>query len=123
MTDVETVEPAAVEAVEPAAGHELPMLPGELRPHPQPSAYVIVAAILAVVTSFEVAISYTDMPDGLMIALLLTMAAIKFGMIASWFMHLRTDAPIFRRFFVLGVVAAIVLFSIATISLHIFTPK
>jgi len=112
MTDVQV----------PEADHELPLLPGEVKPHPSPFAYVIIAVILCVITALEVALSYTDLADGVMIALLLTMAAIKFFLVASWFMHLRTDAPVFRRFFILGIVAAIILFSIAMSTLHIFSP-
>jgi hypothetical protein len=33
-------------------------------------------------------------------------------------MHLRTDMLIFRRFFVLGIVAAMILFTIVLLSLH-----
>ena len=30
------------------------------------------------------------------------MMVVKFILVASWFMHLRTDQPVFRRFFILG---------------------
>ena len=62
------------------------------------------------------------MPDGLIIAFLLMFAVIKFALVASWYMHLRTDKPIFRRFFVLGVVAAISLYLIVLTTLHVFSP-
>ena len=106
----------------PAEPH-LPMLPGEVRPHPTPARYVVIAAILVVVTAAEVGLYYLqgDVPDGLIIVFLLMFAMIKFALVASWYMHLRTDKPIFRRFFVLGIVAAISLYLIVLTTLHVFS--
>jgi cytochrome c oxidase subunit IV len=103
---------------QPAPG----LLPGEVSPHPTPFKYVMIAVILVVVTAIEIATSYLegDIPDGLIVTLLIGMAIIKFTLVASWYMHLKTDLPIFRRFFVLGIVAAIVLYSIVIGSLHGF---
>ena len=44
----------------------------------------------------------------------------KFVLVASWYMHLRTDKPIFRRFFMLGIVAAIMLYMIVLTTFHVF---
>jgi cytochrome c oxidase subunit IV len=52
--------------------------------------------------------------------LLLLFAVIKFFLVASWYMHLRTDRPIFRNFFVLGIAAAILLYLIVLSTLHVF---
>src|ERR1700704_5751564 len=84
------------------------LLPGEMRAHPDPYQYVIVAIVLAVITGVEIAVSYMtgDIPDGLIVVLLLSMMVVKFFLVASWFMHLRTDRPVFRRLFVLGAIAA-----------------
>ena len=93
------------------------------RPHPSPFQYVVIAVILVVVTGIEVAVSYMegDIPDALIVILLLTMAIVKFTLVVSWYMHLRTDKPIFRRFFVMGLMAAIVLYLIVLSSLHVFS--
>jgi len=106
-------------AMEPAPG----LLPGETRPHPSPFQYVMIAVILCVVTAVEIAVSYSegDIPDSLIVVLLLGMAVIKFTLVAAWFMHLRTDLPIFRRFFVLGIVAAIILYLIVLSTLSVFS--
>lgn len=103
---------------EPAPG----LLPGEVRPHPSPVQYVVIALVLVVVTALEVWVSYLDevFPNGLIIALLLVFGLIKFSMVAAWYMHLRTDKPIFRRFFVLGGVAAVLLYFIVLVTLHVF---
>jgi cytochrome c oxidase subunit IV len=111
---VEESLPAAV--LQPAPG----LLPGEVRKHPNPAQYVLIAVILVVVTGLEVGTSYLEgsIPDGLIVVLLLAMAFVKFVLVASWYMHLRTDQPIFRRFFILGTTAAIVLYLIVLATLH-----
>jgi cytochrome c oxidase subunit IV len=112
------------ESAAPApAPSELPMLPGEVRPHPTPQRYVMIAAILVVATAAEVSLYYLEgnIPDGLIIVLLLMFAVIKFTLVASWYMHLRTDKPLFRRFFVLGIIAAISLYLIVLTTLHVFS--
>jgi cytochrome c oxidase subunit IV len=134
-TETEPREPPADEqpgtALEPAdaappavAEPQVPMLPGEVRPHPTPQRYVMIAAILVVATAAEVGLYYLEgeVPDGLIITFLLMFAVIKFALVASWYMHLRTDKPIFRRFFVLGIVAAITLYLIVLTTLHVFSP-
>jgi cytochrome c oxidase subunit 4 len=98
------------------------LLPGEERPHPSPVQYVLIAVVLVVVTAVEVALSYMegDVANWLIVSLLMIMAIVKFVLVVSWYMHLRTDRPIFRRFFVMGLVAAIVLYAIVLSSLHVF---
>ena len=120
-TAVERAEAAPPAVAEP----QVPMLPGEVRPHPTPQRYVMIAAILVVVTAAEVGLYYLqgDVPDGLIIVFLLMFAVIKFALVASWYMHLRTDKPIFRRFFVLGIVAAISLYLVVLTTLHVFSPS
>jgi len=104
------------------ASEELPMLPGELRAHPEPFQYVMIAVILVVITGLEVGTYYLphDFPRPLYVAILLTFALTKFVTVVSWYMHLRTDRPIFRRFFITGAVGAVVLFTIVLTTLHIF---
>lgn len=101
---------------------ELPMLPGELRPHPSPFQYVMVAVILCVITALEVGMYFIvdDVPRGLYIAILLTMALTKFVIVVSWFMHLRTDRPIFRRLFMVGSIGAVLLYTIVLATLHVY---
>ena len=103
---------------EPAPG----LLPGEVSPHPTPFKYVMIAVILVVITAVEIATSYLegDIPDGLIVTLLIGMAIIKFSLVVAWYMHLKTDLPIFRRFFILGLVAAITLYAVVIGSLHGF---
>ena len=101
---------------------ELPMLPGEIHSHPSPFQYVMIAVVLCVITGLEVGMYYlTDsIPRGLYIAILLTMALVKFITVASWYMHLRSDRPIFRRLFIVGGIGAVLLYTIILATLHVF---
>lgn len=80
------------------------------RPHPRPRDYWVVALILGVITAAEVAVTYIDVLDAAVAPLLLVMAAAKFAIVVGWFMHLRFDAPLYRRLFLIGVIAAPILF-------------
>jgi cytochrome c oxidase subunit 4 len=110
---VATTEHDVERAIERAEEH----LPAELVTSVQ---YVIVAVILVVITGLEIAVSYTEgtIPDGLIVVLLLVMAFVKFFLVASWYMHLRTDKPVFRRFFIMGGSAAILLYLVVLATLH-----
>jgi cytochrome c oxidase subunit 4 len=101
---------------------ELPLLPGELHPHPSPFQYVMIAVVLVVITALEIGMYYLegDIPDWLIVTVLLAMALAKFVLVASWYMHLKTDRPIFRRFFILGIVAALTLYAIVLATFHVF---
>jgi caa(3)-type oxidase subunit IV len=106
------------------APDEVPLLPGEESPHPSPFQYVVIAVILCVITALEVGMYYIeeDLPSALYVGVLLSMALVKFITVASWYMHLRTDKRIFRRFFITGAVGAIVLYTIVLAVLHAFEP-
>jgi cytochrome c oxidase subunit 4 len=101
---------------------ELPLLPGELRPHPSPVQYVLIAVVLVVITALEVGASYLegDVNSNLLIAILLAMAAMKSFLVAAWYMHLRTDIKFFSRIFTVGLVAAGVLYLVVLLTFGIF---
>ena len=129
IDDAELLPGSAVERVEEEEHglsaippEEVPLLPGELRPHPSPFQYVMIAVVLCVITALEVGMYYLegDIPDALLVGVLLSMALTKFVLVASWYMHLRTDRMIFRRFFIMGGVGAILLYTIVLATLHVF---
>jgi cytochrome c oxidase subunit 4 len=91
---------------------EAPVEERELSHHPGPRQYVGVAAVLAIITSIEVAIYYIEALEGLLVPLLIFFSFIKFILVALWFMHLRFDSRLFRRLFVTGIVLAFVVFAI-----------
>ena len=113
-------------AVEPSHGHalmeghsDLPMLPGEEHAHPSPFQYVVIAVVLCVITGIEIGAYYLDkaIPDGALTAILVVSAIAKFFIVASWYMHLKTDKPIFRRFFILGITGTLILYTIVLLTL------
>jgi cytochrome c oxidase subunit 4 len=86
--------------------------------HPSDAQYVKIAAILAVVTGLEVSTYFwkdifgsTPSTTALVLTLF-PMMIFKFFMVAGYFMHLRYDHPLFRRFFVGGLVLAIIVYCI-----------
>ena len=95
--------------------HVEPMEAEELSHHPSPKQYVWVAIILAIVTAAEVGIYYIGFFEehtGALIAFLIAFALMKFVMVAAWFMHLRFDSRVFRRFFITGIVLGFLIFGI-----------
>jgi cytochrome c oxidase subunit 4 len=82
--------------------------PGE-HAHPGAKEYVIVAVVLAFLTSVEVAIYYLDFVRPWLAHLLITLSLVKFFMVASFFMHLKFDNRLFSTLFVGGLILAIVL--------------
>ncbi len=102
--------PATDAAVEHAGEHN----------HPGPRQYVMIAVILVVITGIEVGMSYLDghMNSTALIAMLLGAAAVKFVLVVAWFMHLKTDSKILRRFFIMGFFGATLLFFIIMLVLH-----
>jgi cytochrome c oxidase subunit 4 len=102
---------------------EVPLLPGELTHHPSPFQYVVIAMILVVITAAEVGVSYLDgeIPKGLIIFLLLGMGLVKFITVASYYMHLKTDKPVFRRFFIMAGIGAIILYTVVLTTLHVWS--
>ena len=97
---------------------EAPREEYELEHHPSPRKYVWVAVILAIVTAIEVAIYYIDSiasRHSLLITSLLVFALIKFVMVGAYFMHLKFDSPVFRRFFITGLILAMAVFAVVLV--------
>jgi heme/copper-type cytochrome/quinol oxidase subunit 4 len=76
--------------------------------------------ILVVITAAEVGVSYLDgdIPKGLIIFLLLSMGLVKFVTVAAYYMHLKTDKHVFRRFFIMAGVGAVIVYTIVLTTLH-----
>jgi len=85
--------------------------------HPEPSEYVVIGLILAMLTAVEVALYYIELNQKLLIATLLVLSAAKFGFVVLWFMHLKFDRPLLARLFATGFVGAIALFTVVIATL------
>ena len=79
--------------------------PGE-HPHPGAREYVIVAVVLAVITSIEVAIYYIEAVAPFLAPILIVLSALKFALVAMFFMHLKFDNRLFSSLFVGGLILA-----------------
>lgn len=80
--------------------------------HPDEMQYVKVAIFLAIVTAAEVGVFYVPALAGMSKLILSVMMVVKFVLVAMWFMHLRFDSPLFRRFFILGIVLSTAVFAV-----------
>lgn len=110
--------PAAPAPAAPAV-HPVPTAAVE-HGHPGPRTYVMVAVWLAVATAIEVGLYYIDMPAGLFIAALMFLMIIKFATVVAYFMHLKYDAPIFRRLMVTGIALALSVYVIVLATFGLF---
>ena len=113
-TDLVTLadEPAAGGALEPAGEHH--PVAAEEHAHPGPRQYVLIAVVLVILTAVEVATSYLEghVNSNLLIAALGIMAAVKFFLVAAWYMHMKQDSSVFRRLFITGIVLACIVYGI-----------
>jgi cytochrome c oxidase subunit IV len=117
-TDLATLDEAglpaagAVDEIAPAGDHA-PV--GVLEQHhPAPRQYVLIAIVLVILTGVEVATSYLEghVNANLLIAALGIMAAVKFFLVAAWYMHMKQDSSAFRRLFVTGLVLATIVYGV-----------
>jgi cytochrome c oxidase subunit 4 len=81
--------------------------------------YVLIALALAAITGLEVAVSYLDIGP-LFLPVLLTLMAIKFFCVVSFFMHLKFDKPIFTWAFYSGLALAVAVYAAALATFHFF---
>ena len=116
-TDLVTIEPdetpATTGAELEARGEQHPVVADE-HTHPGPRQYVLIAIVLVILTAVEVATSYLEghVNSNILIVALATMAAIKFILVAAWYMHMKQDNSLFRRMFVAGIVLACFVYGI-----------
>ena len=80
--------------------------------HPSEIEYVKIAIFLAAVTAGEVGVYYVHSLKSYLKPILGVMMVVKFVFVAAWFMHLKFDSHVFRRFFILGIILALFVFGI-----------
>ena len=80
----------------------------EEHPHPDAREYSMIAAILTIVTGFEVALFFfTGVGHGTLVGMLMVLMVVKFAMVVGWYMHLKFDHPYFTWIFVGGLLVSI----------------
>jgi caa(3)-type oxidase subunit IV len=65
------------------------------------STYVVVFLALVVITAVEIGLSLTDISRSTLAPLYLVLSIGKATLVASFYMHLRQDAPLYTYIFVL----------------------
>ncbi|MBI2912641.1 MAG: cytochrome C oxidase subunit IV family protein [Chloroflexi bacterium] len=87
------------------------------RAHPGPLEYIKIGLTLAIVTAVEVVVYYIDALEDVLVPILIVLSALKFSLVALWFMHLRFDSRLFSTFFVGGLMLAAAIFVVAVATL------
>lgn len=83
--------------------------------HPADGHYIKIALVLAFLTAAETATYFIPAFEDNTTLLWLCLAPVmilKFGMVAWFFMHLKSDSRMFTRFFLMGIVTAVVVYMI-----------
>src|SRR3989442_2672208 len=75
-------------------------------PHPGAKEYLAIAAVLTVLTAVEVAVFYIPSMKPMLVPTLLTLSAVKFGLVAMFYMHLKFDHRLFSWLFVVPMILA-----------------
>jgi cytochrome c oxidase subunit 4 len=94
----------------PAGGHA----------HPSAKTYIGIAVVLTIITVIEVAVFYVPALHPFLAPILLTLSALKFAIVAMWYMHLKFDPKMYSWVFVVPMVfaAAIILSLIWLMAAH-----
>jgi cytochrome c oxidase subunit IV len=79
---------------------------GEEHAHPGAKEYLAIAVVLLVITAIEVAVFYIPEMKPVLVPTLLTLSAVKFGLVVLWYMHLKFDHRLFSWLFVVGLLLA-----------------
>ncbi|MGH7724575.1 MAG: cytochrome C oxidase subunit IV family protein [Candidatus Eiseniibacteriota bacterium] len=79
--------------------------------HPTAKKYLGIAIVLTVITVIEVAVFYIPSLKPVLVPVLLSLSAVKFALVAMFYMHLKFDPPLYSWVFVVPMVfaAAIIL--------------
>ena len=81
--------------------------------------YIVVAAILAVLTAIEVSTYYVDFGKAMMPVLLVLMV-VKFFTVTAYFMHLKFDNKLFSALFYTGLGLAVFVYIGALLTFKVF---
>ena len=89
---------------------------------PSDKQYVVVAIVLSLLTGIEVFTYFKSVINfgEILMPMLIVLMCIKFYLIAAYFMHLKYDKAILRRFFMTGIFLAVFVYMIALLTFKLF---
>lgn len=70
--------------------------------HPAAMQYVLIAAILAIITAIEVASYYIGAIESILVYVLIVLSVVKFSIVVGYYMHLKFDNKLFTWIFCTG---------------------
>jgi cytochrome c oxidase subunit 4 len=119
MSDPDDTKAGPVVATPPEEGG---VKHGAAHEHPSDLEYIKVAAFLGAITLAVVGIYYVEsLGKGLLALILIVLSVVKFSVVVMWFMHLRFDSRLFRRFFVTGLILAGFVYGIVLTTFGVWT--
>lgn len=81
--------------------------------HPGTRVYLIVAAVLTVLTAIEVTVFYVPAMQPVLLPVLLLLSAAKFALVAMFYMHLKFDRAAYSAIFIAQLfIAAVVIMAL-----------
>ena len=87
------------------AEHDAPTAPRlKENPHPGAKEYLGIAVLLTVITAVEVAVYYVPAMRPMLVPVLLVLSAVKFSLVAMFYMHLKFDHRLFSWLFVVPMI-------------------
>ncbi len=103
-------QPTETREVHTAEGHH----------HPTPRQYVQIALLLGLLTAIEVGLFYAEPFFGdLVVPALLVLAAVKFGLVVGYYMHLKYEKRFLTRLFGGGFVLALMIYAVVLVAFGI----
>ncbi len=89
----------------------------EQQGHPSTATYLIIAAILIIITLVEVGVFYVPALQGVMAPILLLLSSAKFILVVMFYMHLKQDHTLFAAIFTIPLLLAL---GVATALMFLF---
>ena len=101
------------------AEHTETQPPPKQHAHPGAKEYLAIATVLTVLTAVEVAVFYIPSMKPVLVPTLLTLSAVKFSLVAMFYMHLKFDHRLFSWLFVVPmIIAALVILALLKLFGH-----
>ena len=89
--------------------------------HPGAKEYTGIAVVLTVITAVEVAVFYIPSMKAMMVPILLVLSALKFALVAMFYMHLKFDHRLYSWVFVVPMCFATAII-LALLALFTYSP-